>query len=88
MPPKESIFPAGSGNLFRSEQTKVSVGDVYTVPGMRVTVREMGPEGPRSVRIELDRPLDDPRFLWLSERQFGFYEALPPAEGFGKPFDP
>ena len=82
------MFPAGSGNLFRNERTRLSVGDVFTVPGLRATVLEMGAEGPRAVRFELDRSLDAPPYLWIAEDRGGFPVASPPQDGFGKPFDP
>jgi hypothetical protein len=88
VPATQSIFPAASGNLFRSEQSKLSVGEVFTVPGLRATVLDMGDTGPRAVRIELDRPLDDPPYFWISDTTRGFLDATPPAEGFGKPLDP
>ncbi len=89
VPPTQSIFPTGSGNLYRNTNTKVEVGDVYTVPGLRATILEVGPEGPRAVRIELDHPLDAKPYVWISEsRSGGFPDAEPPQEGFGKPFNP
>ena len=88
VPPTQSVFPAGSGNLFRNEHTKVAVGDVFTVPGLRATILQMGSEGPRAVRFEFDRPLEDPPYMWLAEDRAGFSDAPPPQEGFGKPFNP
>ncbi len=87
--PNQGIYPAGEGNLFRSDNSaKVAVGDVFQVPGMRVTILDVGPAGPRRARYELDRDLEDTSLLWTSEMFFGFPEAKPPAVGFGASFDP
>jgi hypothetical protein len=56
---------------------------------MKVSVLESNADGPRRVRFELDRDLDSPTLLWLSEDHTGdFPETPPPQQGFGKPFDP
>jgi hypothetical protein len=67
----------------------MAVGDVVTMPGLRATVLELGAEVPRRVRFEFDSDLESEDLAWISEdRRGAFPEALPPAEGFGKPFDP
>jgi hypothetical protein len=88
VPPSQGVFPTGSGNLFRNERTRVAAGDVFTLPGLRVTILELGAEGPRAVRFELDRDLEDAPLVWIAEDHRGFPDAPPPQEGFGKPFDP
>ncbi len=88
VPADQSIFPAGQGNLFRSVSEKLAVGDVFDVPGLRVTVLELGKEGPRSVRFQFDRDLEAAPLTWITERFDGFPEAVPPKQGFGMPFDP
>ena len=88
VPPNQSVFPAGSGNLFRNEKSRLSVGDVFTVPGLRATILEMGVEGPRAVRFVLDRDLESDPYVWIAEDRGGFPEAAPPLQGFGKPYDP
>jgi hypothetical protein len=41
------------------------------------------------VRFELDRDLDDPTNVWITESSSGdFPEAKPPRPGFGQPYDP
>ncbi len=79
----ESLFEPDSP--FRSARSLLKKGDVVTIPGLRATVLESGPLGPRIVRFETDRDLDD--YTWIAEERTGFNEARPPAPGFGKPFD-
>jgi hypothetical protein len=67
---------------------KLAVGDVFDVPGLHVTVLELGKEGPRSVRFQFDRDLEAAPLTWITERFDGFPEAVPPKQGFGMPFDP
>jgi hypothetical protein len=88
VPPDQSVFPSGPGNLFRNEEVKLAVGDVYEVPGLRATVLELGKDGPRSVRYQFDRDLEAAPLVWITERYEGFPEAAPPKIGFGVPFDP
>jgi hypothetical protein len=88
-PANHGLFSLGGGNLWRSETSKMPAGTVVRVPGMRVSVLESSVDGPRRVRFELDRDLDSPTLLWLSEDHAGdFPDAPPPQQGFGKPFDP
>jgi len=88
VPADQSLFPAGPGNLFRNVSDKLAVGDVFNVPGLRATVLELGKDGPRSVRFQFDRDLEDAPLTWMTERFDGFPEAIPPKQGFGMPFDP
>lgn len=88
VPPDQSVFPAGQGNLFRSEGDRLAVGDVFDVPGLHVTILELGKEGPLRVRFEFDRDLEAAPLRWITERFEGFPEAVPPKPGFGAPFDP
>jgi hypothetical protein len=87
-PKGQSIFPMGPGNLFRDQTARVNVGDRFTLPGLVATVLEVGAEGPRVVRFELDRDLDAAPNRWLTETSGGFPEASLPPLGFGQPFDP
>jgi hypothetical protein len=82
----QGIYPSEPGNLFRTDRYVLPVGSVVTLPGLRVTVLEMGKAGPRSARFEIDGDLES--FDWVAERKSGFVEAPPPAVGFGKPFEP
>lgn len=88
VPADQSLFPAGQGNLFRSAGARLAAGDVFDLPGLRVTVLEVGKEGPRSARFEFDRDLEAAPLAWISERFDGFPPATPPKQGFGTPFDP
>jgi hypothetical protein len=88
VPAGQSVFPTGSGYLFRDEHRRVGVGDRFTVPGLRVTVLEVGAQGPRAVRLAFDRDLESPPFVWITEDHDGYSDAPPPAIGFGKPLDP
>ena len=61
-----------------------TVGQVVETPGMRATILEIGVAGPRRVRFELDRNLDDPTNLWITESASGQFPAdRPPPPGFG-----
>ena len=88
VPAGQAVFPVGSGSLFRSALLDVAVGSTYASPGLRATVLEMGSEGPRRVRYDFDRDLEDPSYTWISEGFEGFRETLPPRVGFGEPLDP
>jgi hypothetical protein len=88
VPEGQGVFPTGSGNLFRNERVKVSAGNTYVVPGLRATILEMGAQGPRAVRYEFDRDLEDPSYTWISEGLDGYKDTPPPQIGFGEPLDP
>ena len=67
----------------------MTVGDVVTMPGLRATVLELGTEVSRRVRFEFDTDLESEDLAWISkDRRGAFPKTLPPAEGFGRPFDP
>ncbi len=84
--PQRSLFPTGDGNLFRSEDRPLRVGDTIKVPGLRATIIGVSPAGPRDVRIQLD---DDPSaFVWFTDGFEGWKNAELPQPGFGAPFDP
>ena len=86
VPEDQSIYPAGPGNLYRTEDTETASEGTVSVAGMRVTILKRGPEGPRVVRVEADRDLD--AYTWGVEKKTRFDEVQPPAVGLGKPFDP
>jgi hypothetical protein len=88
MPPNAGAFSIGSGNLFRGESHPMAPGDVYEMPGLRITVREVGAMGPRRVSYEFDRELEASSLAWVTEDHSGFPDAPLPAPGFGQPFDP
>ncbi|MCC6527919.1 MAG: glycosyltransferase family 39 protein [Polyangiaceae bacterium] len=88
VPEDQGLFPSEPGNLFRDWRDPLAPGSVYTVPGVRVTVLEVGRRGPRAARYELDRDWDDPALAWITEGAAGFPEAELPEPGYGKPFDP
>jgi hypothetical protein len=89
VPRGQSMLSWFSWDLFRNTATTFQVGQVVDTPGLKATVLEVGPEGPRRVRFELDRDLDDPTNVWITESSKGeFPEAKPPRPGFGQPYDP
>jgi hypothetical protein len=88
VPPDQAVFRRGHGNLFRNEDLTMAVGDQFDVPGMHVTVLEIGSEGPRTVRFQFDRDLEAAPLAWITERYDGFPDAPPPKMGFGATFDP
>jgi len=89
VPRGQSMLSWFSWDLFRNTATTFREGQVVETPGLRATILEVGPEGPRRVRFELDRDLDDPTNVWITESSKGdFPEAKPPKPGFGQPYDP
>jgi hypothetical protein len=89
VPKGQSMLSWFSWDLFRNTATTFQAGQVIDTPGLRATILEVGSEGPRRVRFELDRDLDDPRNVWITESSKGeFPEAKPPRPGFGQPYDP
>ncbi|HEY8077463.1 MAG TPA: hypothetical protein VIF62_25230 [Labilithrix sp.] len=81
-----SIYPAGDGNLYRSDDAPLRVGDVQSASGMTATILAVGPNGPTRVSIGLDE--DPSRMLWLRDDTEELREAELPEPGFGAPFDP
>ncbi len=89
VPRGQSMLSWFSWDLFRNTATNLHVGQVADTPGLRATILEVGPEGPRRVRFDLDRDLDDPSIVWINESAKGDFPAVkPPALGFGQPYDP
>ncbi|APR79859.1 Hypothetical protein A7982_05206 [Minicystis rosea] len=86
-PKGQGLFPGGSGNLFRDESSKMKVGQRFEIAGLRTTILDVGPQGPRSARFELDTDLEAAPHMWLTETSTGFTEAVLPAPGFGQPLD-
>ena len=87
-PRDQSIFPPGSGNLFRDERSPMRVGESFDLGGMRVTILDVGPAGPRALRCVVDRDIESAHLAWLTETAEGFPPATVPKVGFGQPFDP
>jgi hypothetical protein len=78
-----------SRDVFRSVDAVLQPGEVIDTPGLRATILEVGTEGPRRVRFEMDRDLDDPDNSWFEESGRGTFPAAPPPQpGFGRPYDP
>ena len=87
-PEDRSLTSTGPGNLFRSHLAPLRVGDEIAVPGMRATVLETGPDGPRRVRYVFDRELEAKEVTWIAEGFAGFRDATPPPIGLGVPIEP
>jgi hypothetical protein len=81
-----SVYPAGDGNLYRSEDTPLRTGDIVHAAGMTATILAVGERGPRRVRITLDE--DAGTLFWLNDASEQPKVAELPAPGFGAPFDP
>ena len=80
------LFPVGPNDLFRNEEMPVHEGDAMEVPGLKATILQIGEDGgPRRVRFDFDRDVDDPSLWFLAEGDFGFKEIVPPREGMGIP---
>lgn len=79
------LFPVGDGNLFRSEEAALKVGDEVKNGCVRAKILEVGPRGPRSVRLTLDDPS---ALTWVEDDYDGWKTVELPAVGFGAPFDP
>ncbi len=88
VPPEHALVAPGAGNLLRNSELPMAVGDTFDVPGLHVTVLEIGKEGPRAARYEFDRDLEDPSLLWITEKHGAFPAAPPPKIGFGVTLDP
>ncbi len=85
-PRDQSMF---SWDLFRDMNATVREGEVFDTPGLRATILEVSPAGPRRVRFDFDRDLDAPGNLWVVENGKGEYPlAVLPQLGFGQPFEP
>jgi hypothetical protein len=80
------LFPMGPNDLLRNEEAPAHIGDVTEVSGLRTTIVELAAGGgPRRVRFEFDRDLDDPSFWFVAEGDLGFKEVVPPRVGMGWP---
>jgi len=80
------LFPVGPNDLFRNEEMPVHVGETMEVPGLRSTILEIGDDGgPRRVRFDFDRDVDDPSFWFVAEGDTGFKELVVPRVGMGMP---
>jgi hypothetical protein len=80
------LYPIGERNLYRNASAPLRAGDELVVPGMRVTVLEVGEAGPRVARFVFD---DDPgRVFWITDGFDDMQEAQLPRVGLGAPFDP
>lgn len=87
-PPGLGLFPFGPANLVRDTRRPTRVGEVFRVPGMRATVLEVAPLGPRRVRFDFDEDLDPARVAAAVEDLAGFRSVTLPAPGTGAPFKP
>jgi hypothetical protein len=80
------LYPIGERNLYRSADSPLHAGDEIVVPGLRVTILEAGPAGPRAARFVFDE--DPTTLVWLSETFEATKEVELPPVDFGAPFDP
>ncbi|MBK9266624.1 MAG: hypothetical protein IPM54_43415 [Polyangiaceae bacterium] len=85
--PNDRVYSSGPDHLFRQDHSTWAVGNVATMPGVRMTILAVGTAGPRIVRYEFDRDLESPTFTWLAENSDGFSVEKPLGIGFGKPYD-
>jgi hypothetical protein len=88
-PKGHSMFSWFSWDLFRDTSRDIRRGQVFVTPGLAATVVDVGADGPRSVTFQLDRDLDAPDNVWVTESaKGGFPSATLPTEGHGQPYDP
>ncbi len=80
------LYPMGERNLYRGADAPLHVGDEITVPGLRVTILEVGAAGPRSARFVFDE--DPDTLVWLSDMFVATKEVELPSVDFGERFDP
>lgn len=80
------LYPIGERNLYRSVDAPLHEGDEIVVPGMRVTILEVGEAGPRAARFVFDE--DPATLLWLSDMFDATREVELPSVDFGAPYDP
>lgn len=84
-----SMFTWFSWDLFRDTSRDILPGQVFEEPGLRATVGDVGPAGPRRVAFELEQKLESSQYLWVTESDQGtFPTATLPAQGYGQPYDP
>ena len=88
IPRGEGFYPAGSNDLFRSDDDPIRTGDEVDVPGMHVTVVDAGISGPARMRFVFDRSLDDPSLTWVAQTAATYKSSSPPGVGFGARLDP
>lgn len=88
IPKGQGFYPAGSDDIFRSDDDPIRSGDEVVVPGMRVTVIDSGEDGPARMRFAFDRDLDDPSLTWVTQTASTFKDSPAPKTGFGTPLDP
>jgi hypothetical protein len=84
-PRHRGLFPEGDLNLYRSEDARLAVGDVVTVPGLRARILELQDGRPSRVRFTFDVPLEE--LTWFSDQRDGVHLVEMPEPGFGAPFD-
>jgi len=88
-PKDHGLFSLSRGDLFRSETSNLATGDVFTLPGMRVTVLEAGPDGPPLGALRVRQRSRRAAVLPGSPRSATAFPVVElPEVGFGKPFDP
>lgn len=85
--PGDRVYSSGPDHLFRQDHGAFAVGDVATMPGVRMTILAVGPKGPRVVRYDFDWDLESESLTWLAENTDGFSVEEPLPIGFGKPYD-
>jgi len=85
-PSDQPVYALGTSNLFRRSESPLHVGEVFAFEGVKVTILQMGPNGPQGLRVEAERDLDS--YPWITETKDGFELAELPGIGFGQPFDP
>jgi len=85
--PEDRIYSSGPDHLYRNDHSAMKVGDVTTMPGVRITIMEVGSAGPRIVRYEFDRDLESSTLTWLAEHSDGFVVEQPLPIGLGKPYN-
>lgn len=78
----EGFFHEVWSTIFRGPGVPFRVGDVVTVPGMRVEIAEVLADGrPRRALFHFDQPLDSAALRWIRWEGTRFVAAAPPAAG-------
>ncbi len=80
---EDDVWMSNTGEtLYRTRFRPFRAGDVVTMRGMRVTILTMGRVGPRMVRFQFDRTLDDPSMVLCVSTAGGIVRVPPPLLGF------
>jgi hypothetical protein len=78
----EGYVRAQTERMLRGPQHPFTAGERIPLPGITVEIlRVTGDARPLTVRYRFERPLEDPRYLWVRWQEDGFVPFVPPPIG-------